>query len=127
MASGVETLWDMKHAARRLVLVALVITTVGCSSDSPYTDKQLTDVGLTWLNDLGLNQTSPSIWGERLDLICTASDESELITLADRFVTEDLSVSVRGQPGGDGSRPTNEQAADTLALLRRMACPRPAE
>ncbi len=80
-------------------------------------DTDLTGATMTWVNDLGLAQTSPLVWGERFVELCSPADP-DVVDLSGRYLEEDAATSVRG----DGSLPTVEQAAQTLDLMRRSVC-----
>ncbi len=71
----------------------------------------------TWVNGLGLTQTSPLVWGERFIELCSA-DDPDLVVLAERYLEEDAATSVRS----DGSLPTVEEAAQMLEIIQRSTC-----
>jgi heat shock protein HslJ len=94
-----------------------VIQLVACAeSFGVRADADLAAQTFTWANDLGLAQTSPLVWGERFIELCAA--DPGLVTLAQRYLTEDAATSVRG----DGSLPTAEQATQTLETIQRSTC-----
>jgi len=70
-----------------------------------------------WVNDLGLAQTSPLVWGDRFVELCSF-DSPDLGTLAELYVSEDAVTSIRG----DGSTPTPQEAAMTLEMIQRGTC-----
>lgn len=100
------------------LVVALIA--VSCSTEPVYTDRDISDVMLTWVNTTGLIQQDPDVWAERLDRICeidTASDEAsvELTNLANTFIQEDAELSTRA----DGRLPEPAEAAEVLWISAR--------
>lgn len=75
---------------------------------------------LTWVNQLGLGQTSIQVWDMRLPEICSwpASNQGDYLPLADRYLVEDAGTSLRA--GGD--LPDNESVAVVLAMIRGSHC-----
>ena len=72
-------------------------------------DADLGAASYTWVNGLGLSQTSPIVWSSRFIEMCSPASP-DLSTLAQRYLEEDTATSVRA----DGSNPTLEEAVDRL-------------
>ncbi|VAW07696.1 hypothetical protein MNBD_ACTINO01-2360 [hydrothermal vent metagenome] len=95
-----------------------VIQLVVCAeSFDVLPDADLTGQTLTWVNQLGLVQTSTLVWSERFIELCSV-DDADLATLAKRYIAEDAATSVRD----DGSLPTVGQTAQTLEMIQRGTC-----
>lgn len=93
----------------------LTLTLDILSADSPWTDQQLSDAAITWVNQIGLNQSDPDVWRSRLDRICdigptTVDADTAMSRLAGEFIAEDAGLSVRA----DGELPTSAEAVDSL-------------
>ncbi|MFV2000931.1 MAG: META domain-containing protein, partial [Acidimicrobiia bacterium] len=80
-------------------------------------DADLGAASYTWVNDLGLSQTSPIVWSSRFIEMCSPASP-DLSTLAQRYLEEDAATSVRA----DGSNPTLEEAVDRLDVIRSSTC-----
>ncbi|KAA3636544.1 MAG: hypothetical protein DWP92_09325 [Armatimonadetes bacterium] len=72
----------------------------------------------TWQNLLGLGQADPQVWNERLIGLCDSKADN-LLALAEQFLAEDASTSVRA----DGGIPDTEATAEVLDRIRLMMCP----
>lgn len=84
----------------------------------------LTGAVATWLNKLGLAQTSSLVWSDRFVELCTSTPDSQLRPFANRLANEDAGLSLRV----DGSSPTPDEARGALGIIRAMTCqPDPAE
>ncbi len=97
-----------------IVLAAAVIG-AGCSSASEWTEQEVLDATLIWVNQTGLNQRDPDVWSDRLDRICEigytpGQAMRDMTELAGEFVAEDADVSMRS----DGTLPTAEEAVRSL-------------
>lgn len=71
-----------------------------------------------WANQLGLNQTDALVWSTRLDAICAA--DRDLLSLAEKYITEDAEYSVRS----DGTLPTAGVAKESLEIISLQSCER---
>ncbi|MCL1598899.1 MAG: META domain-containing protein [Actinomycetia bacterium] len=87
------------------------------SSFGVRADADLAAATFTWVNDLGLAQTSPLVWGPRFVELCS-SDGPDLGALALRYLDEDAATSVRS----DGGLPSLEQTTQTLEIIGRSTC-----
>jgi heat shock protein HslJ len=67
----------------------------------------------TWVNRLGLGQTSASVWSGRFVELCTAQNDSQLRDLAVDVVNEHLS---------GATPPTPDDTMATLQVLRAAIC-----
>jgi len=74
-------------------------------------------VSYTWVNELGLAQTSPLVWSTRFIELC-ATATTDLSDFATQYVDEDSKFSVRA----DGTIPSPDEAIQTLDLMRRSTC-----
>lgn len=110
------------------LLFGLVILVAGCggTSESDLVTLQISDEQLnsqvdTWVNQLGLAQTDPDLWRERLERACTEGvwHSDIAMQLAEEFIEEDLAASVRGE-GLDP--PTVESGAQALWLMGVNVC-----
>lgn len=79
----------------------------------------LTGSVATWVNGLGLGQTSQHVWNERFAELC-ASEQPDLADLAARYVEEDLPMTLRA----GGLVPTPDEATQTLEVVWLSACER---
>jgi len=70
----------------------------------------------TWVDDLGLSQTSTDVWSERFVETCT--NTAEIGPLAQRYLSEDAEFSL----WAGGALPPAHQAKATLGTIRRMVC-----
>ena len=96
----------------------MLVLVAGCGEGTEPTsliieisDEQLTLQTTTWVNQLGLAQTDPDVWRQRLERACTEGvwDDEVVTRLAEEFIDEDLGVSVRDEslgspPVGEGAR-----------------------
>lgn len=80
----------------------------------------------TWVNQLGLNQTDPNVWRDRLTEAFTQGvwDPKVTFGLADQYLAEDRQTFAGGD---DVALPTTEEAANALRTMavqvRRDAFP----
>lgn len=105
---------------RSIVTVLLVVTVAvsGCSPAPRWTDQEISDVALTWVYGVGLNQRDPDVWAKRLDQICEIGDAPgeamvRMTDLAARFIEEDADVSI----WSDGRLPEPAEAAQQLLMI----------
>lgn len=82
-------------------------------------DANLTGSVASWVNGLGLGQTSQQVWNGRFAEIC-ASDQSDLAGLATRYVDDDLPLTLRA----DGSVPIGDDATQALEVIWLSTCER---
>lgn len=97
------------------VNAAPTTTAAPLSTDSRWTDGQVSDTARIWVNQVGLNQGDPDVWRSRLDRICdigpaTGDADTAMSTLAAEFIAEDAALSVRA----DGDLPTSAEAVESL-------------
>lgn len=102
------------------VAMAVAVTATACSLGSEWTDREVQDAALTWMNLQGLNETDPDVWSGRLDRICEigyapGQAMQDMTELAGEFITEDADVNIRA----DGSLPTAEEAVESLLIIAR--------
>jgi len=71
----------------------------------------------TWVNELGLAQTSPLVWSTRFIELC-ATNTTDLSPFATQYVDEDSEFSVRA----DGTIPTLDEAVQALEVIQRSTC-----
>jgi hypothetical protein len=84
-------------------------------------DELLGSVTATWVNMLGLDQQDPDIWRSRLNQACTLGvwDKTVAVSLATRYIDEDIPTSVRSEAMGP---PSVENAANALWLMAIQVC-----
>ncbi len=81
-------------------------------------DEELIAQASTCVNSLGLAQTDPGVWRERLERACAEGVwERDVATrLAEEFIAEDLAVSVQGEGLGPPSVDGGAQALWIMAV-----------
>ena len=119
----------MKRSRRfHAVVLAVMIVVAGCGEDTgvdappiDVSDEELAPQIATWVNMLGLAQTDPEVWRERLGRACTDGvwDPAVAIQLAAEFMDEDEAVSIRGE---GSETPTVEDGALALWLMAVNVC-----
>ena len=115
------------HRRMTFLIFGLVFLAAGCDNggiDTPgseISDEQLIPQINTWLNQLGLAQTNPDVWRERLERACTEGVWTDEVAtqLAQEFIDEDLAVSVRAEGLGP---PSVESGAQALWLMAMNVC-----
>lgn len=108
-----------KPTGRWFVIVGALLAVTpltGCRDSPNWTDRDLFNAGITWVNQTGLNQTAEDVWSERLDALCAT--DPDFAGLADQYVAEDAEYSVRS----DGTLPSTEDASDSLLTIQRQTC-----
>ena len=105
------------------MLVGVLLLVAGCGDSTPeleFDEEQLVQEIQTWPNFVGLLQTDPDVWRQRLVRACTEGVwETEVaVALAEEFIGEDMVVSVRA--GGD--TPPVEMGAQALWLMAVNVC-----
>jgi len=100
------------------IALSMVVLAAGCSSASDWSDQDISNAAIVWVNQLGLNQTNEDLWSDRLDAICTA--EANNLSLAEQYVADDAEYSVRS----DGTLPASEEAERSLDTIRLQTCER---
>jgi len=113
-----------------LLLLMLVIASCGDGSAQSSVAggvRDGVDVGyesVVWVSTVGLAQVDPDVWGPRFEEICVANragdGDSELESLARRYIAEDASLSVRSSD----DLPTLSDAVDSLLLIAGSICER---
>ena len=103
---------------RVLSAFAIVVLAVGCSSGpsavlADVSDDEIESVAGNWANQLGLIQTDPTVWRDRLTDACTEGvwDPDVAFELADQYLAEDRETFTGGS---DGAQPATSAAADAL-------------
>ncbi|MCP3934325.1 MAG: hypothetical protein GY708_03015 [Actinomycetia bacterium] len=88
---------------------------------APIDTSQLPAAIPTWVNQLGLNQSDPEVWSDRLEQACVQSvwDHEVAIRLAAEFIEQDLTESVRAPGLGE---PTDREGAQALWLMAAQVC-----
>lgn len=84
-------------------------------------DEEIKTVAATWVNQLGLAQTDPHVWRDRLTEACNDGvwNPDIAFELADRYVAEDQET----YPGGDDATPpSTEEAANALWTMAAQVC-----
>ena len=111
-----------------VLLFVLPLLVAGCGdsigSESPaieMSDEQLVPQIGTWVNQLGLAQTDPVVWRQRLERACNEGVwEPEVARrLAEEFIEEDLVMSVRDEGSG---LPPVEAGAQSLWIMAVNVC-----
>lgn len=84
-------------------------------------DEKIETVVGTWVNQLGLAQTDPHVWRERLTDACTEGvwTPDVAFELADRYVAEDQETSAGGD---DAAPPSTEMAANAIWTMAAQVC-----
>jgi hypothetical protein len=105
------------------MLVGVLLILTGCGDSTPeidVSDEQLTLQAGTWVNNLGLLQTDPDVWRQRLVRACTEGvwEPEVAVELGEEFIDEDMVLSVRA--GGD--TPRAEEGAQALWLIAVNVC-----
>lgn len=111
---------------RLLAAIAMVVLVTSCSSSSStmladVSNDEIKSVAATWVNQLGLNQTDPTEWRDRLTEACTEGvwDSDVAYELADQYLVEDRDTFAGGD---DVALPTTAEAADTLWTMAMQVC-----
>jgi len=106
--------------------IAILVLVAGCSSGSSavladVSDEEIESVAGTWVNQLGLMQTDPTAWRDRLTDACTEGvwDPGVALELADQYLAEDRE---NGAGRDDASPPATAEAADTLWTMAAQVC-----
>lgn len=122
--------WLTRLHVVSLVVGALLLSACGDSAvqttpaESPAAIEGLLGpaeaAGLTWLNQTGLNQTSPAVWQERIRRACSedVSDQDVATRLAEEFLLEDAPLSVR-----DRGSPSIATAVESVVSAVLPVCP----
>ena len=106
----------------------MLLLLTGCGQGSELTtpvinvsDEHLYTQSLTWVNQLGLAQTDPDVWRKRMERACTEGvwDDDIAAGLAQEFIDEDLTVSVRDESLGP---PTVGKGAEALWSIAVNVC-----
>lgn len=105
------------------LLVGVLILFTGCGDSTPeleLDDEQLIQQIGTWTNQMGLLQTDPDVWRQRLARACDEGvwDPEVAVTLAEEFIDEDMPLSVRA--GGD--TPWAGDGAQALWVMAVNTC-----
>ena len=108
----------MRRCTEIGILLLIVVPLAACSGSSDWSDQDISNAAITWVNQLGLNQPDEEVWSDRLDTICT--DDPDLLALAERYIAEDAESSVRS----DGELPTPEEGRASLDIIRLQTCGR---
>lgn len=95
--------------------LGVVVTTIP-EAVGVWSDRQLSDAGSVWVNQLGLNEAEVGVWSDRLDEICAPA--VDITGLAGEYVAEDAQDSIRS----DGTLPTSDEVVQTLEIIRLQAC-----
>jgi len=76
----------------------------------------------TWINQLGLVETDPVIWTQRLQRACTAGvwNDDVGLALASEFIAADLDKSARSPSAAE---PTAAEGANSLWIMAAQVCP----
>lgn len=105
--------------------IAILVLVAGCSSGSSavladVSDEEIERVAGTWVNQLGLMQTDPNEWRDRLTDACTEGvwDPDVAFELADQYLAEDRETFA----GDDAGLPATAEAADTLWTMAAQVC-----
>lgn len=110
---------------RFLGAFVIMVLVTGCTASSgvlaDVNDEEIESVAGTWVNQLGLMQTDPNLWRDRLADACTEGvwDPDVAFELADRYVTEDRETFAGGD---DAALPAPAEAADTLWTMAVQVC-----
>lgn len=116
------------HRPISLLILGLMMVTAGCGDSSgsepskiEIADEQLIPQISTWVNNLGLAQTDPVVWRQRLERACTEGvwEREVARRLAQEFINEDQVVSVRAE-GLDP--PSVEDGAQSLWIMAVNVC-----
>ena len=100
---------------------SVTTTSSAAPSEIEISDEQARAQISTWVNQLGLMQTDPVVWRQRLLRACTEGvwDHDVALRLAEDFIGQDLELS----PGMEGAKqPTVEVGAQTLWIMAVNVC-----
>ncbi len=100
------------------VLISMMVLVAGCSSSSDWSDQDISNAAIVWLNQLGLNQVDEEVWSDRLDDICAADADNAI--LGEQYMAEDAEYSVRS----DGMMPALGEVVVTLDTIQLQTCER---
>ncbi len=102
----------------RIVSVLLVVTVLlsGCDSSTDWSELDISNAAIVWVNETGLNQTDEDVWSDRLDEVC--ADDPDYSSLAEQYIAEDAEYSIRS----DGDLPTIKKAQRSLYGIRLQTC-----
>lgn len=84
-------------------------------------DEEIETVAGTWVNRLGLIQTDPDVWRNRLTDACTEGvwDPDVALELADQYLTDDRETFAGSD---DATMPATEEAANALWTMAAQVC-----
>jgi hypothetical protein len=84
-------------------------------------DEEIETAAGTWVNQLGLVQTDPGVWRDRLIDACTAGvwNPDVAFELADRYLAEDSAIFAAGD---DATLPATAEATDALWTMTAQVC-----
>lgn len=104
------------------IAIGVLVTACGSGTSTvlaDVSDRKIESVAGTWVNQVGLSQTDPTMWRERLTEACTEGvwDPEVASELADRYVTEDRTAFA----GGDDV-PATGDAAGALWTMAVQVC-----
>ncbi len=108
----------MRHWARIVSVLLVVVLLAGCDSPSDWSDLDVSNAAITWVNETGLKQMNEGVWRDRLDEVCAV--DPDYLGLAEQYIAEDAEHSIRS----DGTLPPPKEVRRSLYGIRLQTCGR---
>ncbi len=106
----------MRRWARFVSGLLVVVLLASCDSSSNWTDQDVSNAAITWVNETGLKQMDEGVWSDRLDDVCAT--DPDYFGLAERYIAEDAERSIRS----DETLPSPEEVRRSLYGIRLQTC-----
>ena len=106
----------MRYWAGIVSALLVVVLVAACDSPSNWSDLDISNAAITWVNETGLKQMDEGVWNDRLDDVCAI--DPDYFGLAERYIAEDAEHSIRS----DGTLPTIKEVRRSLYGIRLQTC-----